>query len=190
MVGHHRCYDVIIVGAGSIGTPTAMALGERGVKTLVVDTHPSPGQGENKRAIGGIRATHSDPAKILTCLKSLEIFSTWKERHGDDIEWLKGGYVFPVYREQEEKALKGILPIQKKFGLNIDFVAPDRIQQAVPGINPQDLLGGTLSPDDGSASPLRFCRALLKRGLRHPPPQAPHSARKEFARPRHEPSGR
>jgi glycine/D-amino acid oxidase-like deaminating enzyme len=60
-------FDVIIVGAGSIGVPTAMALGEMGIKTLVVDKNPSPGQGENKKAIGGIRATHSDPAKILTC---------------------------------------------------------------------------------------------------------------------------
>ena len=41
-------YDVIIVGAGSVGVPTAMALAEKGVKTLVVDKHPSAGQGENK----------------------------------------------------------------------------------------------------------------------------------------------
>ena len=29
-------YDVIIVGAGSVGVPTALALGEKGVSTLVV----------------------------------------------------------------------------------------------------------------------------------------------------------
>jgi sarcosine oxidase subunit beta len=158
-------YDVIIVGAGSIGVPTAMALGGMGAKTLVLDKHPSPGQGENKRAIGGIRATHSDPAKILTCARSLEIFSTWKERYGDDIEWLKGGYTFPVYREIEEKALKGILPIQKKYRLDIDFVGPDKIQELVPGISPEGLIGGTVSPNDGSASPLRSINAFYKRAL-------------------------
>ncbi len=115
-------YDVIIAGAGSVGVPTAMALAEIGVKPLVIDMHASPGQGENKHAIGGIRATHSDPAKILTCRRSLEIFSTWQKQHGDDIEWLKGGYVFPVYRPEDEKLLKGLMPVQKKFGLNIDFV--------------------------------------------------------------------
>lgn len=156
-------FDVIVVGAGSIGVPTAMALGEMGVKTLVLDRNPSPGQGENKRAIGGIRATHSDPAKILTCLRSLEIFSTWEKKHGDNIEWIKGGYVFPVYRETEEKALKGVLPVQKEYGLNIDFVAPDKIREVVPGINPEGLVGGTLSPDDGSASPLRAVNAFHKR---------------------------
>ncbi len=159
-------YEVIIVGAGSIGVPTAMALGEMGVKTLVLDKNPSPGQGENKKAIGGIRATHSDPAKILTCIRSLEIFSTWEERHGDNIEWLKGGYTFPVYREIDEKALKGILPIQKEYGLNIDFVGPGKIEEVVPGINPDGLIGGTVSPDDGSASPLRAVNAFYRRAVR------------------------
>ena len=159
-------YHVIVVGSGSVGAPTAMYLGESGFRTLVIDMGASPGQGENKHAIGGIRATHSDPAKILTCLKSLEVFSTWKEREGDDIEWMKGGYTFPVYRDVEEKALKSILPIQKRFGLNIDFVGPERIREVVPGINPRGLKGGTYSPDDGSASPLLAVNAFYRKALR------------------------
>ena len=86
-----KSWDVIVVGAGSVGIPAALSLAEAGLRTLVVDELPSAGQGSNKRAIGGLRATHSDPAKIRLCLRSLEIFSTWKERFGDDIEWFKGG---------------------------------------------------------------------------------------------------
>jgi len=164
-VAEKSSYDVIVVGAGSAGVPVALALAEKGVKTLVLDKHASPGQGENKKAIGGIRATHSDPAKILTCLRSLQIFSTWEEKYGDDIEWLKGGYTFPVYREIEQKALKGILPIQKQYGLNIDFFGPEKIQEVVPGINAEGLLGGTVSPDDGSASPLRAVNAFCRRAV-------------------------
>lgn len=162
-MGSSNKYDVIVVGAGSVGVPTAMALAEMGVKTLVVERNPSPGQGENKRAIGGVRATHSDPAKIIACRRSLEIFSTWAERYGDDIEWLMGGYLFPVYRETEERALKSILPIQKRHGLRIDFVSPAAVLDILPGINSEGLLGGTWSPDDGSASPLRAVNAFYRR---------------------------
>jgi len=157
--------DAIVVGAGSVGVPTAMSLAERGMKVLVLDRNPSPGQGENKHAIGGIRATHSDPAKILVCKRSLEVFSTWQERYGDDIEWLRGGYCFPVYRDEEERALSSLLPIQKRFGLDIDMVGPDRIREIVPGISADGLRGGTFSPNDGSASPLLSVNAMYRRAL-------------------------
>ena len=156
-------YDVIIAGAGSVGIPTAMALGELGIKTLVIDRHPSPGQGENKHAIGGIRATHSAPGKILTCRRSLEIFSTWQALHGDNIEWLKGGYVFPVYRKKDEKLLTNLLSFQKKNGLEIDYVDAQAIQELIPGINPKNLRGGTHSPNDGSISPLLCVNAFYRR---------------------------
>jgi sarcosine oxidase subunit beta len=142
-----------------------MALGELGIKTRVIDMHPSPGQGENKHAIGGIRATHSDPGKILICRRSLEIFASWEKRHGDDIEWLKGGYAFPVYRKTDETMLKKLLPVQKKYKLNIDYLGPEEIKQVIPGVNPRRLRGGTFSPDDGSISPLLTVNAFYRRAV-------------------------
>jgi len=147
-------HDVIVIGSGSVGTPTAYFLAEAGLDVLVIDELASSGQGQNKAAIGGVRATHSDPAKILTCGRSLEIFSTWKERTGTDLGWKKGGYCFPVYREAEERVLKDILPIQKEHRLEIDWYGPDGIGRFVPGIDPHGLIGGTHSPNDGQVSPL------------------------------------
>ena len=54
-------YDVIIIGAGSVGVPTSYFLAKEGMKVLVLEKNASAGQGENKAAIGGVRATHSDP---------------------------------------------------------------------------------------------------------------------------------
>jgi len=157
--------DVIIIGAGSVGVPTAMALGELGIKTRVIDMHPSPGQGENKHAIGGVRATHSSPGKIIACRRSLEILATWQNLHGDNIEWLKGGYMFPAYRKSDEKTLKSLLPVQKQYGLSIDFLGPQEIQRILPGINPKGLRGGTFSPEDGSISPLLTINAFYRRAV-------------------------
>jgi len=142
-----------------------MSLAELGLKPLVIDKHASPGQGENKHAIGGIRATHSTAGKILTCRRSIELFSTWQQQHGDNIEWLKGGYVYPIYRPEDEKLLKGLLPAQKQHGLNIDWVGPRRIKALIPGITSKGLRGGTVSPDDGSISPLLSINAFYRRAL-------------------------
>ncbi len=147
-------FDVIIIGAGSIGTPTAYYLAKAGLKVLVLESVPSVGQGSNKRAIGGIRATHSDPAKIRMCLRSIEIFSTFKDQFGDDIEWDQCGYSFVAYRDQEERTLKELLTIQKSYGLENDWYDTKGLLEIIPDLNPRGLIGGTFSPKDGSASPM------------------------------------
>jgi len=113
-----------------------------------------------------VRATHSDPAKIQICLKSIDIFSKWKEKTGTDIGWKGGGYSFPVYREKEEKILKSILPIQKKFGLNIDWYESKEISKVILGINKKNLIGGTYSPNDGQVSPLLASESFTNEAMK------------------------
>ncbi len=155
-------FDAIVIGAGSVGVPTALFLTLEGLKVLVVEPNASVGQGENKAAIGGVRATHSDPAKILICEESLKIFAEWQGRYGYNIGWKKGGYCFPVYDKREENLLKNLLPIQKSWGLNIDWLDADGIKDVVPGIMPDGLIGGTFSPDDGQVSPLLAIDSMFR----------------------------
>ncbi len=164
-------YDVIVVGCGSVGNPTAYHLAEAGMKVLVLDRRPAAGQGDNKAAIGGVRATHSDPGKISTCLESLKIISGWKEKYGFDVGWKPGGYCFPVYDESIEKSLKDLIPYQKKYGLEIDWVGPEEIREIIPGVNPNGLRGGTFSPGDGQVSsillPFAFQREAMRNGAEY-----------------------
>jgi len=162
-----KSYDVIIIGAGSIGVPAALSLAQSKVKTLVIDAFASPGQGQNKKAIGGIRATHSDKGKIFTCKRSIEIFSTWKEVHGDDIGWIQNGYSFPAYTDRDEQKLKDLMVIQKSFDLNINWLSPKAYEALVPGINMEGLKGATYSPEDGSASPLLAVNAFYFKSLEY-----------------------
>jgi len=155
-----KVYDVIIIGSGSVGLPAAFFLAQAGLKPLVIDQFASPGQGSNKAAIGGIRATHSAPSKIHLCLKSIEIFSTWQETYGDNIEWYEGGYSFVAYRERDERVLKDLLKIQQAYGLDIRWLERDDLLEVIPDLNPDGLLGGTYSPRDGSASPLLTSHAF------------------------------
>lgn len=153
-------YDVIIAGAGSVGVPAAFALANAGIRTLVLDGRASPGQGSNKAAIGGVRATHSDPAKIRLNMRTLEILKGWQQVHGDDIEWNTGGYVYVAYREREEKILKDLLVVQKEYGLNIDWLDREQMLDLLPDLNKHDLIGGTYSPDDGHCSTLLTLHAF------------------------------
>jgi len=161
-----RSYDVIVVGAGSVGTPAAWAMARSGLDVLVLDRFASPGQGSNKSAIGGIRATHSEPAKIRIGLRSLEIASTWRETYGDDIEWSTGGYSFIAVSPREERVLKELLAIQQDSGLDIAWYDADELREIVPALRRDDLVGGTFSPGDGHCSPLLLCHALYDQARR------------------------
>jgi sarcosine oxidase subunit beta len=157
-----RAWDAIVIGAGSVGCPTAMELAGRGLRVLVLERLASAGQGQNKAAIGGVRATHSDPAKIALCTQSLEVFRSFEQEHGIHIGWKPGGYCFPALTEGVEATLKRILPSQKASGLAIDWLGPDEIARVVPGIERDGLRGGTYSPGDGQVSPLAATNAFQR----------------------------
>lgn len=162
-----KTYDVIIIGAGSIGVPAAMYLAKNKLSVLCLEPNHSIGQTNAKKAIGGIRATHSDFGKIKVCLRSIEILSTWKETFGDEIGWLSNGYSYPAYTEKDEKALKDLMKIQLSFGVNIKWISPEEYQKLVPGINMEGLRGSTYSPEDGSCSPLLTNNAIYFKSLEY-----------------------
>ncbi|MCU0663561.1 MAG: FAD-binding oxidoreductase [Myxococcota bacterium] len=162
-----QTFDAIVVGGGSVGVPSAYNLSARGLKVLVIERRAAVGQGDNKAAIGGIRATHSDPAKIVLCSRSLSQMSTWKQTHGDDVGWKPGGYAFPVYEEKLENTLRGLFAIQHKFNLEIEWIDASTMAELIPGIERENLRGGTYSPGDGQLSPLKVPVAFQRAAQRH-----------------------
>ncbi len=159
-------YDVIIIGSGSIGLPASMYLAEQGQKVLVIDLEHAPGQQNNKKAIGGVRATHSDFGKISVCRRSIEILKGWQAERGDDIGWMSNGYSYPAYRAEDAKALQDLMEIQHNYGLNIQWLSPKEYSEIVPGITMDGLLGSTYSPEDGSCSPLLMTNAFYFTALK------------------------
>ena len=158
--------DVVVIGAGSVGTPTALALAEAGLDVTVLDARRSVGQGSNKAAIGGVRATHSDAAKIRLGLRSIAILSTWQAARGDDLEWSPGGYCFPVYRAEDQATLEGLAVAQRAHGLDVRWLDAAALREVVPDLDPRDLRGGTFSPGDGHCSPLLALHAMLDHARR------------------------
>lgn len=155
-------FDVIIAGAGSIGVPTAYYLAKSGYKVLVLDPLASTGQGSNKHAIGGVRATHTNLAKINISKKSIEILSNWQAEHGENIEWRSGGYSFVAYDEPTKQTLLDIVRFQQGLNLNIRWLEKDDILALAPDLNPNGLLGSTYAPEDGYASPLKVSYSFYR----------------------------
>ena len=151
---HHR--------RGQRGHAGRVRPGPRGLRTLVLDGRASPGQGSNKAAIGGVRATHSDPAKIRLSLRSLDILSTWqaglRRRHRVEHRRLRLRGLPRAGGEDPQD----LLDDPKAYGLNIDWLDRQSCLELLPDLNPVDLLGGTYSPDDGHCSTAADSPRLLR----------------------------
>jgi sarcosine oxidase subunit beta len=158
-------YDVLIIGAGSVGTILSYWLARRGLKVAVVEKNAAPGRGEHRAAIGGVRATHSDPAKIKIGLRSLDFLRRLEVEYGYDLDYVEGGYLFPAYTERTASKLKSLLAVQRAQGLNIDWIEPEEVARLIPGIREEGLLGGTYSPEDGHLSPLKLASASYRMAL-------------------------
>ncbi len=160
-----KIFDVIVIGAGSIGLPVALELADQKLSVLVIDPEHGPCQQNNKKAIGGVRATHSDFGKISVCQRSIEIMRNWHETRGNDIGWMSNGYSYPAYEEKDMQSLQNLMKVQHSFGLNIKWVSPEEYNELVPGVNMDGLLGSTYSPEDGSCSPLLMGSAYFFHAL-------------------------
>lgn len=155
-------FDAVIIGAGSVGVILSYFLACKGLKLAVIEQRPSYCRGQHKAAIGGVRATHSEPAKIQVGQRSLDFFRSLKPQFGFDVDYVEGGYLFPAYDQQIANSLKQLLSKQKQNNLDIDWVDKSTVMEIVPGICSEGLLGGTFSPQDGHLSPLKLANAYYR----------------------------
>src|SRR5215472_16109670 len=85
--------DVLIVGAGVIGTSVAFHLAKRRAGRIVVVEREHTAKGGSGRSSALIRMHYSFPPEVQLAVKSLEIFENWKEIVGEPGEFRKTGFV-------------------------------------------------------------------------------------------------
>jgi sarcosine oxidase subunit beta len=158
-------FDVIIIGAGSIGVPAAAFVAEKGYRVLVIERNSGPGQGLNSRAIGGVRATHSSLAKAAVARESIEVYSSWLSDVGDDIGWYRGGYLFPAYTEDTAASLQEIAKNLRRRGFEANWLSSGALQKKFSWIDSNNITGGLHSPLDGRANPKKANAAFFQKSL-------------------------
>jgi sarcosine oxidase len=74
---------VVVIGAGAMGAPAAMALADRGHDVVVLDRFGIPNtKGGSGFGLRSFRLSHSDPADVRLAVHSLERYIDLQERSG------------------------------------------------------------------------------------------------------------
>ncbi len=142
-------HEVIVVGAGVVGSALAMALGERGVKALVLDPDLSGRLSSSEKNAGGVRATWWQPVNIRLCLASIRYYEALR----DEVGFNQKGYLWLYGRDTWESALAH-LDLQRQLGHRIEVLTGAEVSQRVPEIDGLDgVAGATFAPRDGLINP-------------------------------------
>src|SRR4051812_40299412 len=77
--GQGATYDAVVVGAGVIGSATALALSRRGWRVLVVDRHGAAGHGSTSASAGIVRVHATSTDAVILAEEGLAHWESWRD---------------------------------------------------------------------------------------------------------------
>lgn len=168
-------YDIVIIGAGVIGSSIAYNLvndGFKANKILVLDKD-APGNGSTSLSAGGFRNLWTTDVNMKMCDYSIKQYEAMQKEA--DIGFNKAGYLFLKNKKQWKDA-KRIVKLQRKSGVRAETLNHEEIRHMIPrlelGLNQIDdetreffglekIVGGIYGPDCGFIEPYRLSTEML-----------------------------
>ncbi|GAI12158.1 unnamed protein product, partial [marine sediment metagenome] len=145
--------EVVIIGAGIIGTSIAYHLAKAGCHDVVVLEKDAIGMGSTAKCGGGIRKQFSTEVNIGLSIESVEFFEHFEEETGHVPDFRQYGYLMLATTESEMDAFRRNVALQQELGVDVYLLSPHEAKEVVPQLNIEDILGATYCPTDGVADP-------------------------------------
>jgi glycine oxidase len=159
--------EVIVVGAGAIGTSVTYQLAKAGIKVMLVDRGRVGGQSTGASAgMIQINPDRSTPPAVSTlALESARLFpalaTELQERTGMDIGYRPGPLLHVALRESEEAQLHAHRAWQLDHGVSVAWLDGRAALDLEPALNP-GISAALYYPDDHQLLPLAFAQALAR----------------------------
>jgi len=150
-----RTADVVIVGAGIVGSSIAYHLTAAGCKgVLVLERESSQGKGSTGKSMGGVRAQFSTPVNIQMSLYSIPFYSRFDEQLGHPCGYRPQGYLFCATSQRHMDYLRTNHETQARLGVkDARLVSGDEIRKMFPQLRGGDIVGGAFCSTDGFVDP-------------------------------------
>jgi glycine/D-amino acid oxidase-like deaminating enzyme len=145
--------SVVIIGGGVMGTSIAFHLAEADVRDVVLLERAELGSGSTCKAAGGVRAQFSDALNIELGARSLEAFTRFGQRPGQEIDLHRVGYLFLLSTPEDVAAFERDVALQNELGVTSRMVDVATAKALSPLVDTDGLLAAAYSPDDGFCTP-------------------------------------
>lgn len=154
-----KSYDLIIVGAGIVGTACADYASEQGLRVAIVEPGPIGG-GATAAAMGHLVAMDDDPAELALANYSLGL---WEEfTHVEQIEYNRCGTLWVASSEDEYAHIPEKIARLAAVGAQAELIDSEQLYRLEPSLAP-GLRGGMRVPREAVVYPPGMARHLLDR---------------------------
>jgi glycine/D-amino acid oxidase-like deaminating enzyme len=154
--------DIVIVGAGIMGTSLAFHLARRKPGNIVVVDKDHVGFGGTGRSSALIRMHYSYPPEVQLALVSLHIFQHWREVVGEAGDFRKIGFVRTVPADETAR-LKQNVEMQASLGVNVKLITGKELKELEPDWNTDDIELAAYEPDSGYGDGSNVANDFLSR---------------------------
>ena len=153
--------DVVVIGAGVIGTSTAYFLAKHGAKVLLCEKGRVAGE-QSSRNWGWVRQQGRDQAELPIMMESNRIWRDLARSTGEeDLGFTQSGCVYLAESERQLAEYESWHGIARQHQLDTRMLSRAEASSLVPDIRGR-WLGGMLTASDGCAEPFVAVPALAR----------------------------
>jgi len=140
--------DVVILGAGVMGTSIAFHLAKRRAGKIVVIDKDHVGHGGSGRSSALIRMHYSFPAEVELALISMRMFRNWQEVVGAPGDFRRTGFVRIVH-PNETARLRLNVEMQSRLGATVELIDKHQLRELESDWNVDDVELAAYEPESG-----------------------------------------
>lgn len=153
--------DVVVIGAGIVGTSTAYFLAERGVKVLLCEKGRVAGE-QSCRNWGWVRQQGRDRAELPIMMEANRIWRDLAAKTGErDLTFTPSGIVYLAESDAQLSRYESWYKLACQHQLDTRMLSRDEAAALVPDVNGR-WVGGMQTAGDGRAEPFVAVPALAR----------------------------
>jgi sarcosine oxidase subunit beta len=160
-LGEQLTTDVVVVGAGIVGSSAAFHLASQGVKTVLVEReHPASGPTGKSSAVCHLFYTIPQLSRLAR--RGCQILKSIPELCGGPAVFHPNGVLWCAGTRNADEFARSIARIRDEEGGGIDAVTPEDIARMAPGFNLDGIVLAAWEAQYGYADPYDAANALAQ----------------------------
>jgi len=153
--------EVVVIGAGIIGTSVAYYLAKAGIDVTLIDSRGPLSSGAASQACaGGVRHQGRTSCEIPLAIHAINLWATLEEELDADLDYRRDGMTVVTDDASLVPFLKKRVAKELSMGLDVRMIYNAELHDLVPGLSPR-MFAGSFCPLDGQANPLQTISAFV-----------------------------